>query len=364
MEHCRGRLAGYKAARVTVRGGGLDRPLARRQGRLPLGQGGGNRIVTRRPAVGGEVLVAAAAGLWALIGVCTRELGDLGVPAAEVGTWRALIGGACFLAHLAVTAARRPPARGPAHGPGGGAPTAATLWSMRVPLVAFCLVGVVVFYVSLPLAVETGGVSLAYVLLYTAPLWVMLGARVVLGEHPARVQVVAGGVAVAGVAGVVASAGGTVEVTVVSVGWGLVAGLSYSSYYLWGRRLFDRVGAVAVHAVILPLGAVVLAALLGLTAPTAAMAPWLVLLGVGCTYLPYLLFGTGITRTGSSRAVVVAMVEPVLAASIGVVAYDERLGALGVLGAIAVVGAATTVGLYRSGPRAGRAGEAEYSRPT
>jgi len=342
--------------------------------------------VNRRPAVGGEVLVAAAAGLWALIGVCTRELGDLGVPAAEVGTWRALLGGGCFVAHLAVTGARRRPP-GTAGAPGattGGpdaphavpeaapaaaartnaGPAAATLWSLRVPLVAFCLVGVVVFYVSLPLAVETGGVSLAYVLLYTAPVWVMLGARVVLGEHPARLQVVAGAVAVAGVVALVASAGGTVEVTVVSVGWGLVAGLSYSSYYLFGRRLFDRVGAVAVHAVILPLGAVVLAVVTGLTAPTAAMVPWLALLGVGCTYLPYLLFGTGITRTSSSRAVVVAMVEPVLATAIGVVAYDERLGALGVLGAVAVVGAATVVGLYRSGPRAGRAGEAEYPRPT
>lgn len=319
--------------------------------------------MTRRPVAGGEVLVAAAAGLWALIGVCTRELGDLGVPAAEVGTWRALIGGACFAAHLAVVERRRR-RPGAAAGPEAGPSLGATLWSMWVPLVAFSLVGVVVFYVSLPLAVETGGVSLAYVLLYTAPVWVMLGARVVLGEHPARVQVVAGGVAVLGVGALVASAGGTVEVTVVSVGWGLVAGLSYSSYYLLGRRLFDRAGPVAVHAVILPLGAVVLAVVVGLSAPSAAMVPWLALLGVGCTYLPYLLFGAGITRTGSSRAVVVAMIEPVLATALGVVAYGERLGAPGVLGAVAVVGAATVVGLHRSGPRAGRAGEAEYPRPT
>ena len=317
--------------------------------------------MTGRRAIGGEGLVAGAAALWALIGVCTRELGDLGLPAAEVGTWRAVIGGACFVGHATVLGLRR--RSGESSGNGADAVLPA-LRSLRVPLLAFCLVGVVVFYVSLPLAVETGGVSLAYVLLYTAPVWVLLGARLFLHEHAARLQVVAGGVAVLGVAALVASAGGSVEVTVVSVSWGLLAGLSYSSYYLLGRRLFDRVGAVVVHAVVLPLGAVVLVLLLGITAPTAEMVPWLLLLGIGCTYLPYLMFGTGITRTSSSRAVVVAMIEPVLATAIGVLAYDERLGALGVLGAVAVIGAATTVGLYREGPGAGAVDGAEYPRPT
>ncbi len=312
-----------------------------------------------RRVVGGEALVAGAAALWALIGVCTRELADLGMAAEDVGAWRALIGGACFVVHLAV---RGPGLRRPAPGsdrsrPAGDVSLPDRLRAAWLPLVGFAVIGVVVFYVSLPLAVDTGGISLAYVLLYTAPIWVILAAAVFLGERLAPPLIVAAGVSVLGVVALVASAGGTVNVTAVSVTWGLVSGLSYSSYYILGRRLFDRLGATLVYALVLPAGGIVLAAAVGIAMPTAAMLGWLALLGFGCTYLPYLLFGIGITRTGSARAVVVAMIEPVLAAAIGVAFYGEQLGLLGMAGALAVLVAAATVGIRRE------AGPAEVVHP-
>ena len=91
------------------------------------------------------------------------------------------------------------------------------------------------------------------------------------------------------------------------------------------------------------------ALLVRLTLPTAVMWPWLALLAVGCTYLPYLLFSVGVARVASSRAVVVATVEPVLATAIGVAFYGERLGVLGAVGAAAVVAASTLVALGPGG---------------
>lgn len=290
----------------------------------------------------GTAQVAGAAVLWSLIGVCSAELVDLGMPARQVAVWRALLGGACFVVHLAVRGRlRRTRAPG---GPRDGLTGAwVALRGHAGPLAVFTLVGVVVFYSTLPLAVDAGGIALAYVLLYTAPVWVALGAVVLLGEHLGPVRAGAIAVTVLGVAALALGAGGTVTVSVASVSWGLLAGLSYSSYYLSGRRLFEAVEPVLVYAVALPVGGLALAVVVGLDRPTAAMLGWLVLLGVASTWLAWFLFALGVRRVESTRAVVVAMVEPVLATMIGVAFYGERLGALGVAGALAVVGASTLV---------------------
>lgn len=291
----------------------------------------------------GELLVLAAASLWAFIGVGTRELGDLGMPGAQVGAWRALIGGAFFGTHLLMS--RRLDARSSSAAP-------VNLIGLYRPvlgsLVVFSAVGVVVFYASLPLAIETGGISLAWVLLYTAPVWVSIAAALFLRERVGAVGWVAVAVSVGGVVALVSSVGGTVDVTAVSVTWGLASGVSYSSYYLVGRRLFESIGAVPTYAFTLPVGGAVLGLIVRLDAPSLAMTPWLLFMGFGCTYLPCLAFGYGIRDVASSRAVVIATVEPVLAILIGVAVYGETLGVVGVFGGAAVLAAAITVGLRRA----------------
>jgi drug/metabolite transporter (DMT)-like permease len=308
----------------------------------------------------GAALVAAAAMLWAFIGVCTRELHRLGLPSEQVGPWRALIGGACFGVQVVVLGRRRrgtsaegTPSASEAVGRDAPAETRsssmdrAVLRRRWVEVGVFCLVGVVVFYSALPMAVDTGGIALAYVLLYTAPIWVSLGALAWLGESLSSARAMGIAASVAGVAAIAFSAGGTLEVSVVSVGWGLLAGLSYSSYYLLGRGLFSLVDPAVLYAVVLPVGGAILAVVVRLQAPQAHMLGWLLLLGVGCTWAPYLLFSMGVTRIAASRAVVVALVEPVLATTIGVLFYGERLGPLGVLGVVVVLGVSTRMAVAR-----------------
>ena len=59
------------------------------------------------------------------------------------------------------------------------------------------------------------------------------------------------------------------------------------------------------------------------------------------TWLPYLCLSAGLARVPSSRAIIVATLEPVLAAVIGATLYDERLGAVGMVGGVLVIVAAT-----------------------
>jgi DME family drug/metabolite transporter len=283
-----------------------------------------------RPWVGYGALVFAAS-LWALIGVYTRQLADQGIDALSVAAWRALLGGACFVLHAVVTRVRRP------------AMTRADIGGLAL----FTVVGVSLFFAALPLAIESGDITVAYVLLYTAPAWVTLGAWVFFRDHISSLQLALVGMTVLGAALVSTGGSGVTTPSATAIFWGLIAGLSYSSYYLLGRRLFERLGPVFVFAIVLPLGALPLLVLARPDWPNATS--WLLLAGlaIGSTWAPYVALSVGLRSVPGPRAVIVATIEPVIAAMIAASFYDERLAALSWIGAGLILIAATASALRR-----------------
>jgi drug/metabolite transporter (DMT)-like permease len=171
-------------------------------------------------APSGYLLVFAAAVLWGILGLFARGALDAGLSALEIAFWRALLAGAAFGAHAAL-AGRLRVRRG----------------ADALALGGFALIGVTLFYGSLTLAIEAGGISLAFILLYTAPAFVAVLAWPLLGERLTAVKGLLVALAIAGVALVASTGAGAsgVRVTPTSLGWGLTAGLSYASYYLFGK---------------------------------------------------------------------------------------------------------------------------------
>lgn len=284
---------------------------------------------------GGASAIAAAAVLWALIGVYSRELNARDIGPAEIAFWRAFGGGTCFVVHHLV-ARRRAAVPSTRLGP--------SEWGR---VVAFAMLCVSVFFIALPKAVGAGGITIAYVLLYTAPVWVTIGARLWLGEHADRRRWALVIVTVTGVVLVVLGGGDGGSVSPRAAAWGLAAGASYSGHYLLGRRLFETIGVVRTFALALPLGAVPLLWFAPVSTPTLSEAALLGGLVVGSTWLPYLLLGIGLRRVESSRAVVIATLEPVVAAVLGATLYHEQLGVGAWLGGGMVVVAAAFAGQIR-----------------
>lgn len=273
--------------------------------------------------------------LWALLGVFSQRLLSAGVPATEVAFWRATLATPLFVAHAARSRSLRVR---PRDLPG---------------LAGFALVGVTLFYASLNLAIDAGGVSLAFVLLYTAPAFVALLAAALLGEPLTKGKGTLVALSVAGVAMVSAGGGAGVTPTPAAVAWGLTAGLSYSSYYLFGKWVLRRYAPATVFAYVMPVGAVGLLPLVRFEALGAGGGAWLdlVLMAVLSTYLAYFVYYSGLRTVEASRAVLVATLEPLLAAVLAAVLFGERLGALGVVGGALVLVAATLASLGGS-PRA------------
>ncbi|MPZ72184.1 MAG: EamA family transporter [Nitriliruptorales bacterium] len=270
----------------------------------------------------GIALIAFAGALWALIGLFTPALLDLGLSAPEIAFWRALLAGMGFAAHAALRGQLRVASTRDAAG-----------------LVVFGVVAVGLFYLALSMAVALGGVSLAWILLYTGPAWVAVAAVVVLREHVDGFRRLLLLVTMAGVVLVSLGGGEGVRISLPSVAWGLAAGLSYASWYIGGKRFLPRYAPVTISAWTLLTGAVFLLPFAGLRnhSPRA----WLLVLGLAAvsTYLPVLLYYTGLRTVDASRAAIVATIEPVVALVIGAVVGGERLGLLALVGGALVLAA-------------------------
>ncbi|MBK7018429.1 MULTISPECIES: DMT family transporter [Candidatus Microthrix] len=302
------------------------------------------------PGTIGALAVLGAAVLWGTIGPVANGLADRGLSPVTMATWRALVAGVGFSMIWLVQALR-------ARLRGSGGTTGASASPLRRPmvwvrLVTLGLIGVSVFYTALPAAIERGGITLAWVLLYTAPVWVLIGSVMLGWMRPTPRSVTLVLVASGGVALTAAAGGEGVTVSAASVAWGLTAGLSYASYYLVGRTLVELLGPIRTYAIAMLIGGLVLVPFADLAWPSWDVAGLLALLSLASTLLAYLLLGAGLTRISSTRASVIATAEPVVATVMAVAVAGERPGAPAIVGGALVVGSALAAGLGSLDPSA------------
>ncbi|WP_040158356.1 DMT family transporter [Mobilicoccus massiliensis] len=279
----------------------------------------------------GAVLVLVAAALWGLLGIFGTYAQRAGLSPYDVAWWRAASGAVLFGVHAFVVSARFPRGR-----------------DLAVTAL-FGLVSGAVFYGAYQVAVAAGGASLASVLLYTAPAFVAMLSVPVLRERLGPVEVVAVVASVVGVGLVALGGGAGVTVSVLSVGAGLLAGFTYSLYYLYGRAFYQRYHPSACLAVALGVAVVALTPLASpaVYSPDALARAWPAVAGVGVlsTYVAYLCHSAGLQRLAATRASVIATIEPVVAGVLASLLLAERPAALAVLGGVVVLAAAVGLAL-------------------
>jgi DME family drug/metabolite transporter len=269
----------------------------------------------------GYLCIALAAALWGSLGVVSRGVLAAGVDPLELSVWRATIAGALFAVHAI--------ARRKVHVARSDYPV----------LGIFAVTGVSVFYLSYLFAVRTGGAALAAILLYTAPAWVAIASALWLHEPMTPRKLAALAATLVGVALVAlgASGAGGIRIGPAALGWGLLSGLAYASYYLFGKRYFVRYEAATLFMYVLPLGALLLLPLVHFTPKSGATWGWIAFLGIVPTYVALQLYEAGLRRVEATRAVTVATLEPVIAAGLAYAVWGEALRPLGYAGAALVL---------------------------
>ena len=287
-----------------------------------------------RPALGAG-LVLAAACLWGTLGLFGRLAFQQGISPVELASIRAALAFAFALPLLALT------------------PRAFRVRPRDVPLLlAYGTISVAVFYWIYLAAVDRLPLAIAAALLYTAPAFVVAIAWAMRWE-PVRLRrlvplamVLAGALLVTGAWRVV---GTGLSGTGIALGVG--SGVAYALFTALGKRIRGRYDVLTTILWAYGIGAAVLA----LAAP-----PWsvlidhpdarglILLMALGPTFLAAAFFFIGLRHIDASAASMLATIEPVVAALVGLIWLGEALTVDGVVGIGLIVGAA--LWLARRGP--------------
>lgn len=212
----------------------------------------------------------------------------------------------------------------------------------RRDLALFALYGaisVAVYMVVYLIAIERTTVATAAVLLYTAPVWVVILARVLFAEPMTRMKIVALLLTFAGTMLVIGGAGASgLRVDLYGIFAGLAAGLTYGLYSIFGKLTLRRYSPLTTVVYSLGFGALLLlVASRGLRPVPAEGRLALAYLIAVPTVAAYVLYAAGLRRVEAGRASIVATLEPVVAAAAGALILREPFGAGQWLGAVLVL---------------------------
>ena len=201
-------------------------------------------------------------------------------------------------------------------------------------------------------------VSVAAVLLYTAPAFVTLLSAIVFKDRLTGRKILALLLTIPGcaiVSGLVSGfLGGGFTYTPTGILFGLGAGLGYALYTIFGRVALERYDSMTITFYTFLFAMVGSGVLCGpgqiahaVTAVTASTETLLLALGlavVACL-APYLFYTYGLTHVGNSEASITASIEPVAAACFSALLLGERITWETVLGMVLIVGAVVIINL-------------------
>ncbi|MBQ6336063.1 MAG: EamA family transporter [Ruminococcus sp.] len=181
-------------------------------------------------------------------------------------------------------------------------------------------------------SMKLSSLSVAAVLLYTAPAFVMLFSLIFFKEKLTVPKVISLLLAVLGCAMTTGVIGGQLNVTLAGFLFGLGSGICYALYSIFSRFALNRgyqpftitlytfiFAAIASVAVtdVRPVWRIVTA--------DWGSAGYAVLFALVSCVLPYTLYTLGLKYIASSTASIIATVEPVVATVVGAVIFSEPL---------------------------------------
>lgn len=272
-----------------------------------------------------SLLIIAGAAFWGVMGIFSRSVEKMGFTTLETASMR-IIWGALLLCAIMLIKDK----------------SAFKVRLRDLPLLA--VTGVVsifamsFFYLS---AISAASMSAAAILLYTAPFFVTAASaliykeRITLRTAAALFLAFLGCVLIAGVGG---------HVTPVGVFYGLMAGLTYASYSIFGKKALERYSAYTVtlwafiFAAVSALFAVNPVLLVSKAVQGGAVAFALTAaMGLVTAVIPFLLYTMGLGGTQAGQASIMATAEPMVATLAGMLIFHEIPGVVSVIGILIVV---------------------------
>lgn len=281
------------------------------------------------------VFVLFAGTLWGLMGIFVRKLGTYGFSSLQIACLRILFGAALFLMITGIF--RR------------------ELLKIRFRDVGLFLgmglLSLLLFTVCYFTTIHLASLSVAAILLYTSPIWVMLLSAVCFREKITGRKLLCAAMAFGGCV-LVSGIGSAASLSPVVIVTGLMSAVGYGLYSIFGTFALRKYQPLTVTTYAFLFGAAGAAILCKpaeivtviASAPNpAGLVLFLIVTAFVTAVLPYLLYTVGLSHMRASAAAIMASIEPVVATAAGALVFGEGLtipafaGIALVLGAIVVL---------------------------
>lgn len=190
--------------------------------------------------------------------------------------------------------------------------------------------------------------SVAVVLLYTSPVFIMILSAILFKEKITVRKIIALILTFIGCIFTAGLIGGTHTIKPLILCTGLCSGLAYGLYTIFGRvalKKYDTL-TVTVYTFIFGLIGSLFVGKPVETVKEISAQPSLILwcLGIGffCTVLPYFFYTWGLQRMESGKAAILVAVEPLVGSALGMIFYNEICSVAKIFG-IAMILAAIVI---------------------
>ena len=268
-----------------------------------------------------HVLIAGVS--WGCIGIFTRHLSAFGMPTLAVAFSRSIVATVTLAVLFGLTDR--------------------SIFRIRVKdvwmFVGTGFISIGLFNVLYFMTQGLTTLSVAAVLLYTAPFFVIILSKLIFKERITRQKVVALLLAFTGclfATGLIG--GGSVgAIAPLAITTGIASGFTYALYSIFGRVALNHYGPMTVTFYSLLISALSLGVIILIDAPAVPMVqPKLILgilgLGIVSTALPYVFYTKGLSVLAPSKASVLAFIEPMTATVVGILIFHEPLTLTAALG--------------------------------
>ncbi len=193
------------------------------------------------------------------------------------------------------------------------------------------------------MSMQASSIATGVVLMYTAPVYVMIVSVLFFGEKLSRLKVFAVGCMLVGCC-LVAGVFGGAEINTTGVFFGILSGISYAAYNLFTKWELRRGCSSATAS----LYNFLVVAIIGLcisdpavlveyaSVKPSATVPLLLGVGIMTCFVPYILYSTALQSLPAGTAAALAIVEPMSATLFGLL-LGESLTVLSTVGVVLIL---------------------------
>ena len=275
------------------------------------------------------IYIIIAGLLWGTSGIFVHYLAPYGITSLQMTAVRGTVSFICIAAYLLIYNRR--------------------LFKTKLKeLMLFAAIGVTLFLTAFLYysSMQMTSISTAVILMYAAPIYVMVFSVLFMGEKFSKIKLVSLVLMMLGcclVSGII----GGLKFDLVGIILGLLSGVSYATYNIITKIASERKNspltitvygfmfmAIIALSISKPAGIITAAAV-----KPAAVIPLMIGLGVATFVTPYFLYTLAMRDLPAGTASALGIVEPMAATVYSIILFNEELTVFSAVGIVLILGA-------------------------